>query len=286
MGSNALSDFYASLDKLSPSVPKWSGDQNEGLGGGQQAPHQTDAGAARPSVPPISFRTSGVHQLGAYRPPPEAANAPKFKHPNVVAGQTLHNERNEPVLAAASSGMSTSGLHRPVDSSHALPLEGQVASSNIGYKLLKRVGWQHGTGLGASEQGRTVPIQAWQQKGSVGIGFDKKRKHGEGGNGRHSKGSTEDGGRGASSKAVRMSAKKRVDQVIAAEFEGETLDAKVKRHRQVLKQEAIEEKDKAIQRAVYDAFNDPFDSVDNGDTNPIGRSHRLTKTNPLLDDSD
>lgn len=64
----------------------------------------------------------------------------------------------------------------------------------------------------------------------------------------------------------------------------EDLDAKVKRYRQVMRQEADDARNRAIQRAVFRAFNDPFDNLASADSNPLGKNHRLTATNPLLDD--
>jgi hypothetical protein len=46
-----------------------------------------------------------------------------------------------------------------------------ISRANVGYRLLKKAGWTEGTGLGAQEQGAAEPIQAFQQKGSLGLGY-------------------------------------------------------------------------------------------------------------------
>ncbi len=45
---------------------------------------------------------------------------------------------------------------------------------------------------------------------------------------------------------------------------------------------------RAIQAALYRAFDDPFDNVGQATANhnPLGRSKRLRATNPLLDSDD
>lgn len=56
-----------------------------------------------------------------------------------------------------------------------------IASSNIGFQLLKKHGWKEGTGLGISEQGRLEPVQAYLKKNKWGLGADKdKNKRGVG----------------------------------------------------------------------------------------------------------
>lgn len=55
-----------------------------------------------------------------------------------------------------------------------------IASSNIGFQLLKKHGWKEGTGLGVSEQGRLEPIQAHVKKNKKGLGVvDKAQKKGK-----------------------------------------------------------------------------------------------------------
>lgn len=66
---------------------------------------------------------------------------------------------------------------------------------------------------------------------------------------------------------------------------GEDTEAKVKRHSAVMSQEQDDAKRRAIGRMLSRAFNDPFDNPSgSGDSNPLGRNHRLTALNPLLDD--
>lgn len=50
--------------------------------------------------------------------------------------------------------------------------------------------------------------------------------------------------------------------------------------------EAEDRKRRAISQMLSRAFNDPYDNGGGGDTNPLGKKHRLSALNPLLDDDD
>ncbi|KAJ1295018.1 hypothetical protein BS78_01G191200 [Paspalum vaginatum] len=45
-----------------------------------------------------------------------------------------------------------------------------IGSSNIGFQLLKKSGWKEGTGLGAQEQGRLVPVETRVKNNKRGLG--------------------------------------------------------------------------------------------------------------------
>ncbi|XP_076910367.1 uncharacterized protein LOC143567983 [Bidens hawaiensis] len=49
-----------------------------------------------------------------------------------------------------------------------------IASSNIGFQLLKKQGWKEGTGLGVSQQGRLEPVQTYVKKNKRGLGAEIK----------------------------------------------------------------------------------------------------------------
>ncbi|XP_076928777.1 uncharacterized protein LOC143592851 [Bidens hawaiensis] len=49
-----------------------------------------------------------------------------------------------------------------------------IASSNIGFQLLKKHGWKEETGLGISEQGRLEPVQTYAKKNKRGLGAEIK----------------------------------------------------------------------------------------------------------------
>jgi hypothetical protein len=50
----------------------------------------------------------------------------------------------------------------------------RLDSSNVGYKLLQKAGWQEGKGLGKREHGREDPVEAFQNAGRQGLGFKKQ----------------------------------------------------------------------------------------------------------------
>ncbi|KAG9136101.1 hypothetical protein Leryth_003731 [Lithospermum erythrorhizon] len=54
-----------------------------------------------------------------------------------------------------------------------------IASSNIGFQLLKKHGWKEGTGLGVSEQGRLEPIETHVKKNKKGLGAERDKKRGK-----------------------------------------------------------------------------------------------------------
>ncbi|GAB4839667.1 hypothetical protein Ancab_029193 [Ancistrocladus abbreviatus] len=62
-----------------------------------------------------------------------------------------------------------SNTHDSISSSSAAAID----SSNIGFQLLKKHGWKEGSGLGASEQGRLEPVEAYFKKNKRGLGADK-----------------------------------------------------------------------------------------------------------------
>ncbi|XP_015886713.2 uncharacterized protein LOC107421879 isoform X2 [Ziziphus jujuba] len=51
-----------------------------------------------------------------------------------------------------------------------------IDSSNVGFKLLKKHGWQEGTGLGISQQGRLEPVETYWKNNKRGLGAEKVKK--------------------------------------------------------------------------------------------------------------
>ncbi|KAG0019359.1 G patch domain-containing protein 8 [Podila clonocystis] len=52
----------------------------------------------------------------------------------------------------------------------AADMDTHIPSNNVGYKLLLKMGWKAGTGLGQNASGRTAPIPINQKQSSLGIG--------------------------------------------------------------------------------------------------------------------
>jgi len=52
----------------------------------------------------------------------------------------------------------------------------KLSESNIGFQLLKKSGWNEGTGLGATEQGRLNPVEPQLKQDRLGIGAELKTK--------------------------------------------------------------------------------------------------------------
>ena len=69
---------------------------------------------------------------------------------------------------------------------------------------------------------------------------------------------------------------------IALPEDGEDLDTKVKRHRQVMQSEVDDAAGQKISRFVYNAFKDGGATGYGADNNPLLRRNKLSSTNPLL----
>ena len=138
-------------------------------------------------------------------------------------------------------------------------------------------------------QGRIAPVQPWLQKGNKGIGFNHKVAQASQTKQQSAKVNTQSAAnreRAGAEQAVGERRKKLVAGIVEEELAGEDLPTKVKRHRQLMRQEDVDAKGRAISRMLSAAWSDPFDVPGGtaGDSNPLGRKHRLTALNPLLDD--
>ena len=49
-----------------------------------------------------------------------------------------------------------------------------IHSSNMGFKMLQKMGWKEAKGLGTGGKGITAPVEATQHAGQVGIGKDEE----------------------------------------------------------------------------------------------------------------
>jgi len=54
--------------------------------------------------------------------------------------------------------------------SYEEPTKAGIGGDNIGNKLLQKMGWSHGQGLGKTNQGRTDPIEARRRNQMAGLG--------------------------------------------------------------------------------------------------------------------
>jgi hypothetical protein len=166
-----------------------------------------------------------------------------------------------------------------------------IDRGNVGYQLLQKAGWREGSGLGREEQGMSAPLQVQLQKGNKGLGFApqdllqlQRQQIADAAAAAAAAGGAAAAPAGPAVGPVLGG--KRVAALVAAELASEDLETKVKRHRQVMEQEAKEKRDKAIQLYMQRAFIEPS-LADVGDhANVLGRNSRLTRTNPLLDDDD
>ena len=133
-----------------------------------------------------------------------------------------------------------------------------------------------------------APVQPWMQKGNRGIGFSKsasspKTQH-------RNRLENEDlvarRARASAEQAVGEKRSKLLAKIVEDELNGEGMETKVRRHRQIMKQEEEDAQHRRIARSLSRAWNDPFDVPGgHGDSNPLGKKHRLSALNPLLEDN-
>ena len=123
------------------------------------------------------------------------------------------------------------------------------------------------------------------QKGNRGIGFSKSASNTQ----QRSKLENEEmkarRARASSEQAVGEKRSKLLAKIVEDELNSEGTENKVRRHRQIMKQEEEDAKHRQIAQSLSRAWNDPFDVPGgHGDSNPLGRKHRLSALNPLLED--
>ncbi|KAG2446707.1 hypothetical protein HYH02_008272 [Chlamydomonas schloesseri] len=259
------------------------------------------------SAPLPGFRSSGIHVLEAYISPacfPTASRAQAGTRLATgssawpgTAGAKLRNSAGiddapEPAAAGRAGIRSAASAPGPAPAvagasgaSSSTVWTGGIDADNVGFKLLKQAGWRVGTGLGAAGQGRHEPIEPNAAKGTRGLGFDsaaareQQRQQQE----QHRQQQVQARGAAGVSGAGGVSAAQRMKRLAEEELAKEPMDAKVARHRSVMRAEAEQERGRAIERYLRSAFNDPFDSLHSDNSNPLARRHALSSSNPLLD---
>lgn len=145
--------------------------------------------------------------------------------------------------AQGASGSGASGGEGGGAGSTGTVWTGGIAADNVGFRLLKAAGWRVGTGLGAEGQGRTVPLDPAANKGQRGLGYDsraaqaKQAREQEEQQGQQG----QQGGKGGAEGGVKGGVKgittlgKRMAELVQQELDSDSLDAKVKRHKQVMR---------------------------------------------------
>jgi hypothetical protein len=224
------------------------------------------------------------HTEHDHHPPSSSHHSPTNSH---AAPHSLLNSQairyRTTSACSASNTAAAAAAHPAAPSAIGSSSKRPIDRKNVGYQLLQKAGWKEGSGLGRQEQGMAAPLQVQPQKGGKGLGFapqDPLQLQ------RQQIAAAGAAAAPAGPAAGPVLGGKRVAALVAAELASEDLDTKVKRHRQIMEQEAKEKRDKAIQLYMQRAFNEPS-LADVGDhANVLGRSSRLTRTNPLLDDDD
>lgn len=237
--------------------------------------------SSQPQHHPQHDQPLALHKSAATSTGSSSQAAPQLDLSSQASRYRTTSARSATTAAAAAA-------HPAAPSAFGSSSKCPIDRSNVGYQLLQKAGWQEGSGLGRQQQGMAAPLQLQPQKGSKGLGFapqDPLQLQRQ-----QIAAAAAAGGGAATAPAVPAAGPvlggKRVAALVAAELASEDLDTKVKRHRQLLEQEAKEQRDKAIQLYMQRAFNEPS-LADVGDhASVLGRNSRLRKTNPLLDDDE
>ncbi len=133
----------------------------------------------------------------------------------------------------------------------------------MGFKLLKKMGWREGAGIGANEDGIKSPVQPFLQRAKRGIGSEApKQQQGTSAKRRKRKAAASSSSSSSSS---------------SSEEPEEVRSARAKAARR-------EEEGKRLAAQVYRSFYDEPGGI--GRDHPLARPNRLTSMNPLLSDSD
>jgi hypothetical protein len=317
---HSAATFYAKLVNVPPATDNaadWKPDGEAPEAGAQQKDlwqqqqqqqqqqrhhQQTDAAVAIP-FKPVKFAqpvvldpNTGVVTLQPKASHPQHHNQDNQPHPLHHQPATskaaphldlgIQASRYRTTSARSANSTAAAAAHPAAPSAFGSSSKRPIDRSNVGYQLLQKAGWREGSGLGRQEQGMAAPLQVQPQKGSKGLGFSPQDPLQL----QRQQIAAASGGIAAAAPAAPVAGPvlggKRVAALVAAELASEDLDTKVKRHKQVMEQEAKEQRDKAIQSYMQREFNEPS-LADVGDhASVLGRSSRLTKTNPLLDDDE
>lgn len=92
---------------------------------------------------------------------------------NSANTKTMHCESCQIDYSDASHITSISHQTKKLEKSHQYN-HYPVQPDNVGYKLLKKAGWDGNSGLGANEQGRTHPLRVTIKHDKLGIGLKSK----------------------------------------------------------------------------------------------------------------
>ncbi|GBC06124.1 hypothetical protein RclHR1_06640002 [Rhizophagus clarus] len=146
-------------------------------------------------------------------------------------------ENNEDYLLEEDDAFSLPRGHVPqsyldLTSTDMASMDEHLPESNIGYKLLMKMGWKAGQGLGSSQQGRKEPIRIDIKSDSLGVGKLEEENYYH---------------------ATSTAKRKALDSEKIAE---ETEEERVQRQNKVQKQESIKKELETINAAFYCALCD------------------------------
>ncbi|RGB27583.1 G-patch domain-containing protein [Rhizophagus diaphanus] len=149
----------------------------------------------------------------------------------------METENNEDYLLEEEDAFSLPRGHIPqsyldLSSTDMASMDEHLPESNIGYKLLMKMGWKAGQGLGSSQQGRKEPIRIDIKSDSLGVGKLEEENYYH---------------------ATSTAKRKALDSEKIAE---ETEEERVQRQNKVQKQESIKKELENINAAFYCALCD------------------------------
>jgi len=88
----------------------------------------------------------------------------------------VHNQPDIPVLPPSTTSKPATPVTISIPAAVPKPVDVGEDADNIGNKMLKKMGWEEGAGLGVEGEGRAEPVKAAVYAAGAGIGASKGRE--------------------------------------------------------------------------------------------------------------
>jgi len=117
-------------------------------------------------------------------PTSDSGATPKYRD-RTQERRRVHNQPEVPILPSARGGKPSFPVDaasfsllasEPPAAKSEPPVDVGKDENNVGNKLLKKMGWSEGSGLGADGEGRSEPVKAAVYASGAGLGASKGRE--------------------------------------------------------------------------------------------------------------
>uniref|UniRef100_A0A7S0UM18 G-patch domain-containing protein n=1 Tax=Polytomella parva TaxID=51329 RepID=A0A7S0UM18_9CHLO len=236
-------------------------------------------GTSKEEVAKQAFVSSGFHDLSDL-------NYFSRDSSQSLTKNTSENNHIHPGSSSHARRQVTPRLYQNERTEEAKPLGSMIGNDNIGFKLLVKAGWKEGKGLGADEQGRIAPLGPEFRFRQQGLGFDtldpKSHSIKPSSESKPELNSTSSNGHDSD---MRQQKKTSIADIVQDELDSESLHQKVKRHKQIMRQEEDDHKRRLIASYLSRSFSEPYsDNTSSANLPPKHGASRISSLNPLIDD--